>query len=346
MTFFNKIIIACFALLITSSSSHAKNKRAAIVFDESTEQVLHAEHADEVRHPASLTKKMTFYIVFQALKSGRLTLDMELPVSQYAANQEPCKIHLQPGQRVAVIDLVKAMVTKSANDASCVLAEELGGSVAGFVRMMNATARKLGMNKTVFYNPTGLPHPHQVTTAREMLILARALLKDFPEYYPLFKTINFTYNGKTYRNHNRMLGVVEGMEGLKTGFVNASGFNISTSTKRGDRRIFTIVMGGKSWQERNRKAEHLIETAFANSSNFQCPLEASDPIQRKDEPLVQYLKGIDAQTDLQKALEISPKPRTKRVSKMSKTSKPSFVKTVLHHATPKKFKKCAKRKNA
>lgn len=353
MIFFNKIVIICFSLFCISIAAHAqspKNKKAAIVFDESTGKVLHTEHADDLRHPASMIKKMTFYIVFEALRSGRLTMDTELLVSQYAASQPPCKVYLKPGTYVKVKDLIKAMVTKSANDASCVLAEELGGSIHGFVRMMNATARKLGMNKTVCQNPTGLPHPHQVTTAREMLILARALVNDFPEYYPLFSLTNFYFNGVNYRNHNRMLGVVDGMEGLKTGFVNASGFNISTTTKRGDRRIYTVVMGGNSWQERDRKVKHLIETAFCNGDHYLKHYEVSANEAPNREPFVQYLKSVEAQSHLDKMLISTGKPsfksKTKAISPAQSLAKPRLIKAVWKKNTPKKFRRCSKRKLA
>lgn len=349
MKYFPKILLTCFifaSLIQGGDSKTPSNKRAVLVYDHSSDQVLHEEHADEIRHPASLTKKMTLYIVFQALKSGRLHFHTRLKVSPYAASQEPCKIHLQPGEQVAVSDLIKAVVTKSANDASCVLAEELGKSAEGFVRMMNTTAQELGMGQTVFQNPTGLPHPAQITTARDMLILAQSLLRDFPEYYPLFKTVHFTYNGRTYRNHNRMLGVVPGMEGLKTGFVNASGYNISTSTMRNGRRIFAIVMGGRSWQERNREAEHLIETAFLNSTNSQKPHREQD---LNDQPMVRYLNGVEAQSTLQKTLETAPKSSVKQarrlvVSSCKNLSKRSVVKTVWQKPIPKKLKKCSKRK--
>jgi D-alanyl-D-alanine carboxypeptidase len=243
------------------------DKYAAIVIDGNTGKVLHAENAYERRHPASLTKKMTLYMVFEALRSGKITLNTRFPVSFFAAKQAPSKLGLKVGDSISVEAIIKALVTKSANDAAVVIAEGLSGSLAKFVQTMNKKAKQLGMNSTQFYNSTGLPDRRQVTTAMDMATLAQALYDDFPEYYHYFRTKSFDYLGVSHRNHNRMLGKVQGLDGIKTGFICASGFNISTSAIRYDsknnpRRLFAVVMGGSSSHVRDKRAAHLLETSF------------------------------------------------------------------------------------
>lgn len=243
------------------------NKYAAIVIDGNTGKIMHAENAYERRHPASLTKKMTFYIIFEALKAGKITLNTRFPVSFLAARQIPTKLGLRAGDSISVEAIIKGMVTKSANDAAVVIAEGLSGSVVKFVQLMNKKAKELGMNSTQFFNPSGVPDKRQITTAMDMAILARALYQDFPEHYHYFKTKSFNYLGISHRNHNHMLGKVEGLDGIKTGFVCASGFNISTSAIRYDannkpRRLFAVVMGGASWRSRDKRTAELLEINF------------------------------------------------------------------------------------
>ncbi|MCX7338560.1 MAG: D-alanyl-D-alanine carboxypeptidase [Alphaproteobacteria bacterium] len=240
---------------------------AAVVLDEKTGKILHAENANDARHPASLTKKMTLLLLFEALKSGDIKLETRFKTSKLATIQIPTKLGLREGDSISVECIIKSLVTQSANDAAVVAAEGLAGSLENFVARMNRTAKRLGMNQTRFYNASGVPDSRQVTTAYDMAVLGRALYKDFPEYYPYFKTVSFQYQGRSYRNHNHMLGDFPGLDGIKTGFVNASGFNISTSAVRMDsanqpRRLFAVVMGGTSWRSRDKQAAQLLEASF------------------------------------------------------------------------------------
>ena len=263
------ITVYCLVMIINLRGfAVAEDHRyAAIVLDDATGKVLHAENAYDRRHPASMVKKMTLYLLFEALRAKKITLQTRFSTSSLAAKQIPCKLGLQVGQTISVEDIIKGMVTKSANDAAVVIAEGLAGSLANFVALMNKKAKKLGMNSTRFYNASGVPDARQITTAMDMAILGRALYHHFPDYYPYFKTKHFQYKGSSHRNHNQLLGKFEGLDGIKTGFVNASGFNISTSAVRYDksrrpRRLFAVVMGGQSWRSRDKKIAELLEDGF------------------------------------------------------------------------------------
>ncbi|MBF0423106.1 MAG: D-alanyl-D-alanine carboxypeptidase [Magnetococcales bacterium] len=234
-----------------------------LVMDGNTGRILHATAPDELRHPASLTKMMTLYLTFTALKQGKLRLDQYLPVSQTAANQEPSRLGLRPGRQVRVEDAVLGMAIKSANDATVVLAEAIGGSIDGFAKMMTDKAHELGMRRTVFRNPSGLPNPEQVTTARDMAILGYALIHHFPQFYPYFSRENFSYAGISHHNHNRLMSRYQGMDGIKTGYIRASGFNLVASTVRGNTRLIASVFGGRSALERDNRMASLLDQSFA-----------------------------------------------------------------------------------
>ncbi len=237
-------------------------KYASIVVDMDSAQVLHARNADDLRYPASLTKVMTLYLTFDALDSGKLKLTDRLPVSKHAASQAPSKLGLKTGSTIRVDDAIQALVTKSANDVAMVLAEKLGGSQTKFAIAMNDKARELGMENTTFYNPSGLPDSRQVTTARDMAKLAEAILIDHKDRYTYFATPRFTYNKRTYKNHNELLANVEGVDGIKTGYTNASGYNLMASAKRGDHRVIAVMMGGTTGRSRDAHVADLIEAAF------------------------------------------------------------------------------------
>ncbi|WP_372421735.1 serine hydrolase [Salinarimonas chemoclinalis] len=232
---------------------------AAFVMDVKTGEVLHAENADARRYPASLTKVMTLYMLFEQLESGRLQLDSPLRVSARAAAEPPSKIGVRAGSTIQVEAAILALVTKSANDVAAVVAENLGGSVENFARQMTERARQLGMSNTTFRNPHGLPNSGQVTTARDMATLAVAIQDRFPRYYGYFQRRSFAFAGTTHRNHNRLLGRVEGVDGIKTGFIRASGFNLMTNAKANGRHIVTIVMGGRSGAHRDGIVGRLVE---------------------------------------------------------------------------------------
>jgi D-alanyl-D-alanine carboxypeptidase len=236
---------------------------ASFVVDANTGKILHAENADAPRYPASLTKMMTLYLTFDALKKGTLKLDQDLPVSRHASLQPQTNIGLNSGDRLEVKDAILSLVVRSANDASVVLAEALGGTEVGFARKMTEKARALGMKSTTFYNANGLPEPKQLTTARDMAVLGLALRRDFPQYYSLFKTESFSYRGVTYTTHNRVMTRYDGVDGIKTGYIRASGFNLVTSAKKYNHTLVGVVLGGTTWRARDDKMITLLDQNFS-----------------------------------------------------------------------------------
>ena len=235
---------------------------AALVIDYSTGKVLFERHADARRYPASLTKMMTLYMTFEALESGKLKLDQHLPVSKRAAGMPPSKLGLPAGKTIKVRDAIYALITRSANDIAVVLAEAQGGTEIKFAQMMTERAQRIGMKNTSFRNASGLPNRGQVSTARDMAQLAVRMMRDYPQYYDLFKVRSFTYGGRTYVNHNRLLGNLEGTDGIKTGYIRASGFNLVASAKRGQHRLIGVVFGGQSAASRDEHMMDLLEASF------------------------------------------------------------------------------------
>ncbi|MCG6121670.1 MAG: SPOR domain-containing protein [Microvirga sp.] len=231
---------------------------AALVVDVKTGRTLHEENADATRHPASLTKVMTLYLLFTRLERGELRLDSPLRVSARAAAEPPSKLGLRAGSTITVENAIFSLVTRSANDAATVIAENLGGSVEAFAREMTETAHAMGMRRTTFRNAHGLPNSAQVTTARDLSILAIAVQDRFPQYYHYFSRRSFQYAGRAHPNHNRLLGRVEGVDGIKTGFIRASGFNLMTNAKARDRHVVTVVLGGRSGAHRDGIVERLV----------------------------------------------------------------------------------------
>ena len=240
---------------------------AAIVVDTNSGKVLEAANPDSPRHPASLTKIMTLYVLFEQLNAGKLKLDSRLTVSAHAAAQEPTKLGLEPGQTIEVEDAIKAIVAKSANDIAVAVAEAIGGSEDEFARIMTRRAHALGMIHTTYVNASGLPKDAQITTARDLALLARAIQDDFPKYYRYFSTLTFKYHGMSIRNHNHLLGRVDGVDGIKTGYTRASGFNLVSSVHRGDRGIVAVVLGGTSSSARDARMRSLIEEHMAEPSS-------------------------------------------------------------------------------
>jgi D-alanyl-D-alanine carboxypeptidase len=239
---------------------------SAIVVDANSGNVLHSASPDEPRHPASLTKIMTLYLLFERLEAGKLKLDSELSVSEHASVQAPTKLGLKPGQTIAVEDAIRGLVTKSANDAAVVVAEAIGGNESDFAEMMTKKAHALGMSRTVYRNASGLPNDEQSTTARDQALLGRAIQERFPREYRYFSTPSFTYHGEAMRNHNSLLGQVEGVDGIKTGYTQASGFNLVTSVRRNNRHIVAVVLGGASAGARDARMRTLIEQHIAAAS--------------------------------------------------------------------------------
>lgn len=241
-----------------------KNKHAEIVVDAETGLILHQVNGSAKRHPASMTKMMTLYLVFEALEQRRWSQTTKLPVSKHAASQKGTRLKLKAGQKIRVKDAVMGLITKSANDASVVIAEALSGSERKFARLMTRKARALGMQDTYFRNASGMPDPAQITTARDMAQLARALVYHFPRYYRYFGTKKFTFKGKTYNNHNKLLESYPGLDGIKTGYINASGFNLTASAVRQGRRLIAVYFGGKTSKKRNASMKALLDRAFGS----------------------------------------------------------------------------------
>jgi len=252
-----------YSRLNTKAPSPAPHRYAALVIEADTGRILFEANAGAIRHPASLTKMMTLYLTFQALESGALRLDTPLPVSTGAERQSPTKLGLKAGQTIRVYDAVMGLITESANDAAVVLAEAIGKSVPHFAIMMTRQARALGMLDTTFQNPNGLPDPNQITSARDMAMLAYGLIYHFPGFYPYFSHTSFSFRGHVYRNHNNLMKRYPGMDGLKTGYIRASGFNLVASAVQGEKRLIGVVFGGTSASARDRHMEVLLDKSFA-----------------------------------------------------------------------------------
>jgi D-alanyl-D-alanine carboxypeptidase len=242
-----------------SSASGAPAHIAAIVVDGNSGRTLYAHNENEERFPASITKVMTLYLLFEQLEKGHLRLDSDVRVSSHAAAQKPTKLGLRPGETIDVEDAIKAVVTRSANDIAVAIAESIGGDEESFAQIMTTKAHALGMNDTHFANASGLPNSEQLTTAHDLAILGRAIQERFPRYYHYFSTHAFYYDGETIVNHNHLLDRVEGMDGIKTGYTRASGFNLLTSVKRDGHYIVAVVLGGASARARDKIIADLIE---------------------------------------------------------------------------------------
>ncbi len=255
----------------TVQPSVGKSKYAAMIIDHKTGQTLHAHNADAPRFPASLTKIMTLYLMFEALRDGYWKPDTVLTVTPLAAKQPPSSLGLKTGQKIRVRDSIKALVTKSANDVAVTIAENLAKSEAEFAKRMTFRARQMGMARTTFRNASGLPNSKQVTTARDMVILSRRIMTDFPVYYRAFNTRYFSYNGRRYKNHNKLLFNFNGTEGIKTGYTKASGFNLSASVKRGHKHIVGVVMGGKTAKRRDQQMRKLMSVAIKKAKSVKQP---------------------------------------------------------------------------
>ena len=234
---------------------------AAIVIDDKTGKVLYAKNAEALRHPASLTKMMTLYLLFEDMQKRKVSLSTRFTASARASAQAPSKLGLRPGQTIAAEDAIRALVTKSANDVAVTIAENLGGTEEAFARRMTSTARKIGMRGTTFYNASGLPHDAQFTTARDMVILGRALQERFPSQYRFFGTRSFAWGNTVHGNHNKLLYRLEGIDGIKTGYTNASGFNLVSSIRRDGRHVVAAVMGGSSGRARD---DHMVRLLTAH----------------------------------------------------------------------------------
>jgi D-alanyl-D-alanine carboxypeptidase len=303
---------------------------ADIVVDANSGAVLHATNPDARRHPASLTKIMTLYLLFEQLEAGKLKLDSALKVSAEASGQTPTKLGLKPGTTLNVEDAIKGMVTRSANDAAVVVAEAIAGSESEFAKVMTRKAQALGMKSTVYKNASGLPDDNQVTTARDQSILGRAVQERFPRYYKYFSIRSFTFRGQAITNHNHLLGKVDGVDGIKTGYINASGFNLVTSVHRGNRYLVAVVMGGSSGASRDARMRELINEKIVQASTKRtAPMVAeatpSEPIvaakaEPKPEPMV--VAKAESKPEPMAVAKAEPKPEPKVAEKIEAKAEP------------------------
>ena len=275
LALFPVIVLTVMAVLFPVSSAQARY--AAIVLDADTGRVLHASNPDTRNYPASLTKMMTLYLVFEALESGHLKLDSQLPVSRRAQGMSPSKLGLKTGEKISVEAVILSLVTKSANDAAVVVAEALGGTEIKFALLMTKKAKALGMRRTTFRNASGLPNRRQLSTARDMAKLAGQLIKDFPQYYSYFSRAQYSFRGKDFKNHNSLLKSFPGTDGIKTGYIRASGFNLAASAERDNRRLIGVVFGGKTARSRDKHMKSLLERGFAQLARDSKKISASQP---------------------------------------------------------------------
>jgi D-alanyl-D-alanine carboxypeptidase len=267
-------------------------KFSALVVDAETGRVLYEKNAGNTRYPASLTKMMTLYLTFEALKAGKLDMDDSLPVSAKAAGQPQTNISLSAGDNLPVRTAIESLVVRSANDSSMVLAEALGGTEWNFGLMMTKKAHELGMKNTVFRNPNGLPDNKQRTTAYDMARLGIALRRDFPEYYPFFKLTSFTHNGVEYPGHNRVMERYAGADGIKTGYIRSSGFNLVTSVKRNGYNIVAVIMGGRSATNRDNQMISMLDQTFAKLETAN-QMAANDNVSKKNNLFISDANAAD-----------------------------------------------------
>lgn len=306
---------------------------ASIVVDGNSGQVLQASNADALRHPASLTKIMTLYLLFERLDAGKLKLDSQLTVSQHAADQDPTKLDLKPGSTIAVEDAIKGVVTRSANDAAVVIAENLGGSEDNFAKLMTQKAHALGMSRTTYVNASGLPDDDQITTARDQALLGRAIQERYPRYYKYFSTPSFTFHGETIRTHDHLLGSVDGVDGIKTGFTRASGFNLVTSLHRDGRYLVAVVLGGRSSFERDAHMRELITDHFKEASlRRTAPMIAElQAPSREDAQATAFAKAtLASRADPMPTAAVNPRPAAGATDPIQ----PLLVKTVSYRIAP------------
>ncbi|NNC38164.1 MAG: D-alanyl-D-alanine carboxypeptidase [Hyphomonadaceae bacterium] len=302
---------------VTEAKSSKPNKYASIIIDSDSLEILHARKIDGARYPASLTKMMTLYLTFDALNRGDVKLNDQMLVSTNAARTPPVKLGLKAGKTITVNQAIQALAVRSANDAAVVLAEHLSGSEAEFAKRMTLKAKAIGMRSTVFQNPHGLPDPGQISTARDMAKLAHSLLRNHSRFYPYFSQKTFHYNGQTYTNHNALLGTVDGVDGFKTGYTRASGYNLVLSAKRDGRRIIAVVMGGASGKSRNKHMADLIERGY--------------DVLEKNQSLIRQSNRIDNPVNLN--ADLLPRPTVRKHEKPIERIKAYSLRAASGHKT-------------
>ena len=279
--------------------AEARPIQSSIVVDAATGEIVSASNADAQTYPASLTKMMTLYLLFEALADGRVKLTDTIQFSNYAAGQPATNLNVDGGDQISVETAILALVVRSANDAATAIGEHLGGTEAGFARLMTAKAAALGMTHTTFRNANGLPDPKQKTTARDLATLSVALIRDFPQYYDYFSRTKFKYRGVTYNGHNRLLKSYKGYDGIKTGYIRASGFNLASSAQRDGRRLVVVVLGGSSPSARDRKVADLLDDGFKTTKGTGLMLAAKAPAGTKAPAASHAPEPVLAATDNQ-----------------------------------------------
>jgi D-alanyl-D-alanine carboxypeptidase len=319
---------------------------SSIVVDGNTGLTLEASKPNALRHPASLTKIMTLYLLFERIEQRTIGLDTQLRVSENAASQAPTKLGLKAGQTIAVEDAIKAMVTKSANDAAVTVAENLGGDEGEFAKLMTHKAHALGMSHTTYVNASGLPDDNQITTAQDQALLGRAIQERFPRYYKYFSTKEFVYRGIAMRNHNHLLGVVGGVDGIKTGYTRSSGFNLVTSVHRDGRYIVAVVLGGHTASERDARMRELIDAHIRDASlrrtvpaiaakTEAVPSPSSEPVEARSEPKpVVSAKASEASSSSRTDLASSGQIGNAVPATGGDPIQPLLVKTITYRSVP------------
>lgn len=336
------LLLLAITVISVASYSHANDKFAALVIDGDTGKVLHQEYAGKSRYPASLTKMMTLYLTFRAIEEGRISLNTRMRVSRHAANQPPSKLGLKVGSRIKAKDAIISLIVKSANDSAMVVAENVGGSERRFVQMMNHMAKQLGMHHTSFRNPSGLHDRKQRTTAYDMARLAIALRRDFPQYYHFFKRSKFTYRGRRYVTHNRLTKKYRGAEGMKTGYIRASGYNLVTAAKRNDIRLVGVVLGGQSSKRRDKYMTKMLDKGFYKAEKIRTaklekqiipvPMLRADHIQQE----VETPKPVPVET-AHKNMFISVRPASE-LAALIKQSEPEVNRNITRSGSLPKIR--------
>ena len=312
-------LLAVAALSVASASQvQAASNYAAMVVDGHTGKILYSRQGDKLRFPASLTKIMTLYLLFDYMEAGKFHAGSSLKVSPNASKQQPSKLGLKPGQTIRVRDAIRALVTKSANDVAVTVAENISGSEAKFAKLMTAKARKIGMRRTVFKNASGLPHKQQVTTARDMIIMANRLMFDHPEKYKNFSRKYFKYKGKKYRNHNRLLFDYKGTDGIKTGYTRASGFNLLANVRRGNKHLIAVVFGGKTSKRRNAAMRSILNKSIPRAI-ARLPKKRRPAPNRKPAVVASSLKFPEKAATSAVTSRVKKKPALQQVTKRAVT---------------------------
>jgi D-alanyl-D-alanine carboxypeptidase len=317
------ILCALAFLLLTAQEACARRRHvreryappaSAMAIDVYTGRILYSKNASELRYPASLTKVMTLYLLFDALRDGKLSMNTELKVSAHAADQSPTKLGLSAGDTISVADAIGAIVTKSANDMAVAVAEALAGSEEEFARRMTQKARTIGMLNTTFRNASGLPDPDQKTTAQDLIVLGKGILADHPERCKAFATKYFQYDGEVFRNHNTLLFTYEGMEGMKTGFTSASGFNLIATARRGDKRLLAVVLGGQSAGARNAAMRNILDSSWSKALTQVAARKAGiQVVAIKPKPVEQVAAEKPAKPEI---VPVRPSPANSRTSNL------------------------------